>query len=39
MSGGMKIVKIMLKRKVRHDQHFYRKELLILKRCIEDKDY
>jgi hypothetical protein len=38
-SGGMKIVKTLLKIKVRHNKKFYRKELVILKRCIAYKDY
>jgi hypothetical protein len=39
MSGGTKIVKMLLRRKMRHDKYFYRKELVISKRCIEYKDY
>jgi hypothetical protein len=39
MSGGTKIVKMLLKRKMRHDKYLYRTELVILKRCIEYKDY
>jgi hypothetical protein len=42
MSGGTKIEKKkkkLLKRKMRHDKYIYTKELVILKRCIEYKDY